>query len=81
MMLNNQSPDSSALGPGLNFQIGGNKPVRAKQTLQPSMSKKKSIQSARKNSNKSPLDMHDLTNITKPDQDPDFTKFMNQSSS
>lgn len=25
--------------------------------------------------------MHDFTNMVKPDQDPDFTKFMNQSSS
>ena len=42
------------------------------------MSKKKSIQSARKNSNKSPLDMHDFTKIiSKNDQDPDFTKFSN----
>jgi hypothetical protein len=42
----------------------------------------KKIMSARRNQNtKSPLDMVDFTNLTKPSEQPNFSKFMNQSSS
>lgn len=78
LMLNNQSPDSSALQVGLKFQIGTKTKREKKFSAIPV--KKKTIYSARK-SNKSPLDMHDFTNMTKPDEEPNFKKFMNQSSS
>ena len=43
---------------------------------------KKKIMSARRNKDsKSPLDMVDYTHLTKPTDEPNFSKFMNQSSS